>query len=151
MVHRSLLQWTREERVPLSLYERASVAVLHFHFLTASYYCISQTPGKIRRFLIFPNNHRRQSKVFFIFTIRPSISSLSQRPTGHESPPFACQCRVKILVYSSALQCKKVLTIFYRKVLLVERITKISKFFFESKQKSSAWKHQLISTCFFVS
>ena len=39
----------RGERVPLSLYERTSVAVLHFYFMTACYYCIPQTPGKSRR------------------------------------------------------------------------------------------------------
>ena len=92
MVHRSLLQWMRGERVPLSLYERTSVAVLHFHFMMAFYNCIPQTPGKSRRFLIFPNNHRRQGKVLFFlfllhglvfphffstFTTRPSISSIS--------------------------------------------------------------------------
>ena len=42
-------------------------------------------------------------------------------------------------------------TIFYRKVSLVEKITKNWKFFFKSKHKSTAWKRQLISTYFFVS
>ena len=67
----SVLQWTRGERVVV-------VAVLHFHFMTACYYCIPQTPGKSRRFLIFPHSHRRQRKVlsFSIFTTGPSISSL---------------------------------------------------------------------------
>ena len=70
MVHRSVLQWTRGARVPLSLYERTFVAVLHFHFMTACYDCIPQTPGKSKRFLTFPNNHRRQSKVlFFLFLL----------------------------------------------------------------------------------
>ena len=41
MVHRSVLQWTRGERVPLSLYKRIFVAVLRFHFMTACYDCIS--------------------------------------------------------------------------------------------------------------
>ena len=46
MVHRSVLQWTRGERVPLSLYERTFVAVLHFHFMTTCYDCIPQTTEK---------------------------------------------------------------------------------------------------------
>ena len=57
--------------------EGTSVAVLHFHFMKACYYCIPQTPGKSGRFLIFPNDYKRQSKVLFSsFTTRPSISSL---------------------------------------------------------------------------
>ena len=64
MVNRSVLQWTRGERVPLSLYERTFAAVLHFHFMTAFH----RRP-KRRRFFPFPNNHRHPSKVFFsIFT-----------------------------------------------------------------------------------
>ena len=58
MVHRSVLQWTRGERVPLSLYERTFFCVLHFHFMTAF-----QTRPKRRRVFPFPNNHRRPSKV----------------------------------------------------------------------------------------
>ena len=46
IVHRSVLQWTRGERLPLSLYERTFVAVIHFHFMTACYDCIPQTPEK---------------------------------------------------------------------------------------------------------
>ena len=105
MIHRSVLQWTRGERVPLSLYERTFVAVPHFHFMTAYYDCIPQPPGRSRRFLPFPNNHRRRSKVlcFSIFTTQPSISSLSQCPTGHESRRFRCQCRVNIYYSSEKL------------------------------------------------
>ena len=54
--------------VPLSLYERTFVAILHFHLMMACYDCIPQTPGKSRRFLPFPNNHRCQSKVLFTFS-----------------------------------------------------------------------------------
>ena len=61
MVHRSVLQWTRGERVPLSLYERTVFVVLHFHFMTAF-----QRRPKMRRVFPFPNNHRRPSKVFYI-------------------------------------------------------------------------------------
>ena len=76
MVHRSVLQWTREERVSLSLYERTFFAVLHFHFMTAF-----QRRPKRRRVFPFPNNRRRPSKVlttlfltfFSTFSIRPSI------------------------------------------------------------------------------
>ena len=105
MVHRSVLQWTRGERVPLSLHERTFVAVLHFHFMTAFH----RRP-KRRRFFPFPNNPRRPSKVFFsifttlfltffsTFTIRPSISSLFHCPTGHESRRFECQSRIKIYI-----------------------------------------------------
>ena len=82
----------------MSLYERTFVAVLHFHFMTAYYDCIPQPSGISRRFLPFPNNHRHQSKVlcFSIFTTQPSISSLSQCPTDHESRRFRRQCRVNI-------------------------------------------------------
>ena len=102
IVHRSVLQWTRRERVPLLLYERTCVLVHHFHFMTACYDCIPQTPGKSRQFLTFPNNHRRQSKVlyFSIFTTQPSISSLSQCPTGHESRRFPYQGRVKYIYWT---------------------------------------------------
>ena len=65
MVSRSVLQWTRGKRVPLSPYERTFVAVLHFHFMTAFH----RRP-KRRRFFPFPNNHRRPSKVFFLFLQR---------------------------------------------------------------------------------
>ena len=79
MVHRSrlsVLQWTRGERVPLSLYEGTFFAVLHFHFMTAF-----QRRPKRRRVFPFPNNHRRPSKVlttllltfFSTFSIRPSV------------------------------------------------------------------------------
>ena len=105
MIHRSLLRCTRGERVPLSLYERTFVAVLHFHSMTAYYDCIPQPAGKSRRFLPFPNNHRRQSKVlcFSIFTTQPSISSHSQCPTDHVSRRFRCQCRVNIYYSSEKL------------------------------------------------
>ena len=58
--------------------EGTVVGVLYLHFMTAYYYCIPQTLGKSRQFLIFRNNHRRQSKVlFFLFFQRGlSISSL---------------------------------------------------------------------------
>ena len=36
---------------------------------------------------------------FSTFTTRPSISSLLQRPTGHESRRFSCRCRIKKLFY----------------------------------------------------
>ena len=65
MVPRPVLQWTRGERVPLSVYERTFVAVRHFHFMTAFH----RRP-KRRRFFPFPNNHRRLSKVFFLFLQR---------------------------------------------------------------------------------
>ena len=65
MVHRTVLQWTRGEEVPLSLYERTFFAVLHFHFMTAF-----QRRPKRRRVSPFPNNHRRPSKVFFLFLQR---------------------------------------------------------------------------------
>ena len=99
--------------------EGTCVAVLHFHFMTACYYCIPQTLGRSRRFLIFPNNHRRQSKVLFFlfllhslafphffstFTTPPSISSLSQRLTGYESCRFSCQCRVKEVSFLLAIK-----------------------------------------------
>ena len=55
----------------------------------------------------------------------------------------------KILVYSSALQCKKVQSSI--EVSLIKKITKNwIFFFFLSKHKSTAWKRQLISTCFFL-
>ena len=108
MVHRSVLQWTRGKRVPLSLYERTFVAVLHFRFMTAFH----RRP-KRRRFFPFPNNHRRPSKVFFsifttlfltffsTFSIRPSIPSLFHCPTGHESRRCQCQSRIKIITFVS--------------------------------------------------
>ena len=103
MVHRSVLQWTKGERVPLSRYERTFVAVLHFHFMTAFH----RRP-KRRRFFPFPNNHRRPNKVFFLFlqrffslfstfSIRPSIPLLFYCPTGHESRRCQCQSRIKYL------------------------------------------------------
>ena len=111
MVHRSVLQWTRGERVPLSLYERPFVAVLHFHFKTAFH----RRP-KRRRFFPFPNIHRRPSKVFFLFlqrfsslffsafSIRPSIPSLFHCPTGHESRRFQCQSRIKMTFFGCPKQ-----------------------------------------------
>ena len=54
--------------------EGTVIAVLHFHFMTVCYDCIPQTPGKIRRFLPFPNNHRRQSKVFFFIFLLHSLA-----------------------------------------------------------------------------
>ena len=119
MVHRSVLQWTRRERVPLSLYERTFFSVLHFHFMSAF-----QTRPKRRRGFPFPNNHRRPSKVlttllltlftivsirpsiffsysynafphfFSTFTIWPCIPSLLHCPTGHECRRFPCQNRI---------------------------------------------------------
>ena len=68
MVHWSVLQWTRGEKVPLSLYERTFVAVLHFHFMTAFY----RRP-KRRRLFPFPNNYRRPSKVFSVSSQRFSL------------------------------------------------------------------------------
>ena len=124
MVQRSVLQWTRGKRVPLSLYERTFFAVLHFHFMTAF-----QRRPKRRGVFLFPNNHRRPSKVFFFlflqrfsslffllsvydlafffilttpfliffstFSIRPSIASLFHCPTDHECRRFRCQNRMK--------------------------------------------------------
>ena len=89
MVHRSVLQWTRGERVPLSLYFifilwRLVITAFHRRSVKVDGSLFSQTitSAKVRFF-------------FYIFTTRPSISSLSQRPTGHESRRFSCQCRVK--------------------------------------------------------
>ena len=39
---------------------------------------------------------------------------------------------------------------FYREVSLIEKITKNWKTFFQSKHKSTVWKRQFISTCFFL-
>ena len=101
-VHRSVLQWTRGGRVPLSL---DFISILWRLVMTAFH----RRP-KRRRFFPFPNNHRRPSSFFFYFyntfyhffstfTTRPSISSLLQRPTGHESRRFSCRCRIKKLFY----------------------------------------------------
>ena len=92
----------REERVPLSPYERTFVAVLHFHFMTAF-----QRRSKRRRVFPFPYKHRRPSKVFLFFysynafphffstfSIRLSIPSLFHCLTGHESHRFQCQSRI---------------------------------------------------------
>ena len=65
MIYRSVLQWKRGERVPLSLYELTFFAVLHFHFMTAF-----QRRPKRRRVFPFPNNHRRPGRVFFLFLQR---------------------------------------------------------------------------------
>ena len=65
----------RGERVPLPLYssrlrrERTFIAVLHFHFMTAFYDCIPQTPGKSTRFLTFSKNHRRESKIVLLLLL----------------------------------------------------------------------------------
>ena len=91
------------------------LSVLHFHFMTAFY-----GRRKRRRFFPFPNNHRRPSKALFFyfynafphfistFTIRPSILSLFQRLTGHESRHFQCQSR--IIVHYAASAMKRFLT-----------------------------------------
>ena len=107
MVHRSVLQWTRGESVPLSLYERTFFSVLHFHFMTAF-----QTRPKRRRVFPFLNNHRRLSKVlttpfltfFSTFTIRPCIPSLLHCPTGHECRRFPCQNRIIVHYDTSAMK-----------------------------------------------
>ena len=107
MVHQSVLQWTRGESVPLSLYERTFVAVLHFHFMTACYDCIPQMTEKETVFFRFQTIIGAQVTFFFFyfynafphffstFTIPPSIPSLFHCPRGHESRRFQCQSRIK--------------------------------------------------------
>ena len=88
--------------VPLSLYFNSilwRLVMIAFH----------RRP-KRRWFFSFPNNHRRSSKVLFFYfyntfphffstsTTWPSIPLLYQRPTGHESRRFSCQCWIKILI-----------------------------------------------------
>ena len=89
--------------------EGTVVAVIHFHFMTACYYCMPQHPvkvdgslfhqtikgAKVRFFFSIFTTRPSVSLFFYAFTTRPSISSLSQRPTGYESRRFSCQCRVK--------------------------------------------------------
>ena len=84
--------------VPLSLYF-ISILWLHFPQMTEK-----------ETVFPFPNNHRRPSKVLFLFlqrfsslfstfSIRPSIPSLFHCPTGHESRRFQCQSRIKIITH----------------------------------------------------
>ena len=131
MIHRSVLQLTRGERVPLLLYERTFFSVLHFHFMTAF-----QTRPKRRRVFPFPNNHRRPSKVltmflltfFPTFSIRPSIffscsynafphfffyfsytaehSPTSSRPDRSQMPPVSVSESDKKILTKTKFQSK---------------------------------------------
>ena len=115
MVHRSELQWTRGERVPLSLY---FISILWLH---------SKDDRKGDRFFRFQTITGAQVRFFFLFllsslsfllsvyglafffsilttlfltffstfSIRPSVPSLFHCPTGHESRRFQCQNRIK--------------------------------------------------------
>ena len=74
MVHRSILQWTKGERVPLSLY---FISILWRLVMTAF-----QRRPKSRRFIPFPNNHRRPSKVLF----RPKRRRFFPFPNNHRRP-----------------------------------------------------------------
>ena len=74
---------------PLSLYV---ISILWRLVMTAFH----RRPVKVDGFFLFQTITHAKVRFFFtIFTTQPSISSLSQCPTGHGSRRFPCQCRVK--------------------------------------------------------
>ena len=94
MVHRSVLQCTRGERVQLSLYKRTFVVVLHFHFMHSKddrkgdgFFRFQTITGAQLRFFFF-YSYNAFPHFVSTFSIRPSSPSLFHCPTGHESRRF---------------------------------------------------------------
>ena len=71
--------------------------LLWLHFLDArkgdGFFFFQTTTGAQGSFFFYFYN--TFPYFFSTFTTRPSIPSLFQRPTGHESRCFSCQCRIK--------------------------------------------------------